>query len=151
MTYHFRKMTNEDLDLLYSHSDAKDWLIPKYGTRDFNVAVERNHSNIAIGSDGAIMLFLFPENFAVNDKGNWFVYFDTNHGLFIFQDRIDFIVFYCSQPLNYLQDNVKSNIIDIFIQGGELLNGTPDGYITEDDRDFVKFISALPNDSGRYQ
>lgn len=75
MIYYFRKMTNEDLDLLYSHSDAKDWLIPKYGARDLNIAVDRNHSNIAIGSDGAIMLFLFPENFAVNDKGNRFVYF----------------------------------------------------------------------------
>lgn len=150
MTYHFRKITNADLDLLYGHSDAKDWLIPNYGAKDLNIAVDRNHSNIAISGDETIMLFLFPENFAVNDRGNWFVYFDTNHGLFIFQDRIDFIVFYCSQTLNSLQDNVKSNIINIFIQGGELLNGIPDGYIAEEDRDVINFISALPNDGGRY-
>lgn len=150
MTYHFRKMTNEDLDLLYSHSDAKDWLIPNYGSRDFNIAVNRNNSNIAINSDETVMFFLFPENYSVNDKGNWFVYFDVNHGLFIIQDRIDFIVFYCSKTLNCLRDNVQSNIIDIFIQGGEFLNGNPDGYITENDRDAINFINALPNDSGRY-
>lgn len=143
-------MTNKDLDLLYSHSDAKDWLIPNYGTRDLNVAVNRNHANIATNSDKTIMFFMFPENYSVNDKGNWFVYFDINYGLFIIQDRINFIVFYCSKVLDSLRDNVQSNIIDIFIQGGELLNGKPDGYMTENDRDRINFINASPNDGGRY-
>lgn len=57
MTYHFRKMTNKDLDLLYGHNDAKDWLIPNYGSRDFNIAVNRNNSNIAINSDETVMFF----------------------------------------------------------------------------------------------
>ena len=100
------------------------------------------------------MLFMFPEDFSLNDKGDWYIYCQSNNGLFITQlrDELEFKILYLSTSLIYQQEHIQNKILEILFLGGMDLSGQPDKcwLIPEVNIEDFTFTKAENNDKGRF-
>ena len=150
----FRGLLETDINYLYSQPDATNWLIPFYKDRKLNFEHKRENIFVAIEQNTQNMLFMFPEDFSLNDKGDWYIYCQSNNGLFITQlrDELEFKILYLSTSLIYLQEHIQNKILEILFLGGMDLSGQPDKcwLIPEVNIEDFTFTKAENNDKGRF-
>lgn len=149
--YTYRKITEADLDMLYVSKDS-DWLKDNFENRDNVISDYRGgYLEIMLSEDEKEILFFFPEDINKNEKGEWYIYFQKNKGIFVFQDRGSFhSLFYSSYCLEN-KEAIESRVRDllIFSAKNNKLGLYPNHEIIEQTKDEFEFDFEL-NDMGRF-
>lgn len=148
----YRKITTEDMDILYTSSEAQKWLIPFYLKREANYADKYGYYLVEDNLQ-KWKVFHFPFNHEHKDMADWFIYLDIDGNMSVIQERFsrsgsndsELKVLFCSKKIL----NEIGNICAILFYYGFLFEEmSPDEYWNGYANPFLKYSFAT--DKGRY-
>ncbi len=149
--YIYRDATEDDLDSLYQSTDAK-WLIENFETRDSCISTTRGGKpKVMTNMSEYEKLFYFAEDFNKHEKGDWYVYYENNNGIFVFQDRGSFHSIFYSQNFLDNRKEIELKVLDLLLLASKenKLGLYPTHEINEELKERFEFDFQL-GDTGRF-